>query len=99
MMTAVVEQGAPLAALDNHYVAGKTGTAQTYKWGKALSGRGTTITSFVGFAPIDDPQFTVLVKMDRPKTVEWGAATAGPVFNELAEFLVSYYNVPPDKTS
>ncbi len=99
MMTAVVEQGAPLAALDNHYVAGKTGTAQTYKWGKALSGRGTTITSFVGFAPIDNPQFTVLIKLDRPKTVEWGAATAGPIFNELAEFLINYYNVPPDKNS
>ncbi len=99
MMTAVVEQGAPLAAIDNHYVAGKTGTAQTYKWGRALSGRGTTITSFVGFAPIEDPQFTVLVKLDRPKTVEWGAATAGPIFHELAEFLFTYYNVEPDKTS
>ena len=97
MMTAVVEQGAPLATLDNHYAAGKTGTAQTYKWGKALEGRGTTITSFVGFAPIDDPQFTVLIKLDRPRTVEWGAATAGPIFKELGEFLVNYYNVPPDK--
>jgi stage V sporulation protein D (sporulation-specific penicillin-binding protein) len=99
MMTAVVEQGAPLAALENHYVAGKTGTAQTYKWGKALSGRGTTITSFVGFAPIESPQFTVLVKLDRPKTVEWGAATAGPTFHELADFLVTYYNTEPDKTN
>ncbi len=99
MMTAVVEQGAPLATLDNHYAAGKTGTAQTYKWGKALSGKGTTITSFVGFAPIDDPQFTVLIKLDRPKTIEWGAATAGPIFKELAEFLMNYYNIPPDKTS
>lgn len=98
MMTAVVEQGAPLATLDHHYAAGKTGTAQTYKWGKALSGRGTTITSFVGFAPLDDPQFTVLIKLDRPKTVEWGAATAGPMFKELAEFLMNYYNIPPDKT-
>gem|GEM_PF-220917 len=97
MMTAVVEEGAPLAALDTHYIAGKTGTAQTYKWGKALSGKGTTITSFVGFAPIDDPQFTVLVKLDRPKTIEWGAATAGPIFKELAEFLVTYYNIQPDK--
>lgn len=99
MMTAVVEKGAPLAALENHYIAGKTGTAQTYKWGKALSGRGTTIASFLGFMPINDPQFTVLVKLDRPKTVEWGASTAGPMFKELAEFLVNYYNIEPDKTS
>lgn len=99
MMTAVVEKGAPLAALENHYIAGKTGTAQTYKWGKALSGRGTTIASFLGFMPINDPQFTVLIKLDRPKTVEWGATTAGPMFKELAEFLVNYYNIEPDKTS
>jgi cell division protein FtsI/penicillin-binding protein 2 len=98
MMTAVVEEGAPLAMLDTHYVAGKTGTAQTYKWGRALKGKGTTITSFVGFAPIENPKFTVLVKLDRPKTIEWGAATAGPVFNRLANFLVNYYNIPPDKT-
>ncbi|MDP2624855.1 MAG: penicillin-binding protein 2 [Candidatus Peregrinibacteria bacterium] len=97
MMTAVVENGAPLAKLDTHYVAGKTGTAQTYKWGQALSGKGTTIASFVGFAPIDNPKFTVLIKLDRPKTIEWGAATAGPMFKELAEFLVNYYNIPPDK--
>ena len=97
MMTAVAEEGAPLAKLDSHYVAGKTGTAQTYKWGRALSGKGTTITSFVGFAPIDNPKFSVLIKLDRPKTIEWGAATAGPVFNRLARFLVNYYNIPPDK--
>jgi len=98
MMTAVVEEGAPLARLDEHFAAGKTGTAQTYKWGKALKGRGTTITSFVGFAPVEDPQFTVLIKLDRPKTIEWGAATAGPLFKEIGEFMVDYYNIPPDRT-
>lgn len=97
MLTSVVEQGIPTAQLSNHFVAGKSGTAQTYKWGKALSGKGTTIASFVGYGPIDDPQFVILVKFDYPKTSEWGAETAGPVFADIAEFLYSYYNIQPDK--
>lgn len=97
MMTAVVENSAPRAQLPTHYIAGKTGTAQTYKHGIALSGVGTTIVSFIGFAPISDPKFTILVKMDRPKNSEWAEANAGPVFHNIAEFLVNYYNIPPDK--
>ena len=97
MLTSVVEQGIPQAKLGNYYVAGKSGTAQTYKWGEALKGRGTTITSFVGYGPIDDPQFVILVKFDYPKTDEWGANTAGPVFADISEFLFGYYNIPPDK--
>ena len=97
MMTAVIENAVPLGKLDNNYMAGKTGTAQTYKWGVALNGVGTTVVTFVGFAPIDDPQFVVLIKLDRPKTSEWCTATAGPTFKPLGDFLVSYYNLPPDK--
>ncbi len=97
MMTAVAESYSSLK-LDNHFFGGKSGTAQTYKWGKALSGPGTTIGSFVGYGPIEDPQFLVLVKIDHPRTVEWGAATAGPVFKDIISFLYDYYNVPPDKS-
>ncbi|KKU45003.1 MAG: Peptidoglycan glycosyltransferase [Microgenomates group bacterium GW2011_GWC2_46_7] len=97
MLTAVIEQGIPTAVLDDHYVAGKSGTAQTYKWGKALTGPGTTITSFIGFGPIDDPQFIILTKLDYPKTSEWCTATAAPVGKEVLDFLYDYYNIPPDK--
>jgi stage V sporulation protein D (sporulation-specific penicillin-binding protein) len=96
MMAAVAESYIGLN-LDNHYFAGKSGTAQTYKWGKALSGPGTTIGSFVGFGPIDEPQFLVLVKMDHPRTSEWGAETAGQVFKDIITYLYDYYNMPPDK--
>lgn len=97
MMIAVVEGSDPLGRIENYFVAGKTGTAQTYKHGKALKGVGTTNASMVGFAPINDPQFTVLVKVEHPKTTEWGATTAGPMLKQLVEFLVNYYNIPPDK--
>lgn len=96
MMAAVAESYIGLS-LDNHYFAGKSGTAQTYKWGKALSGPGTTIGSFAGFGPVDDPQFLVLVKMDHPRQSEWGAETAGKVFKNVATYLFDYYNLPPDK--
>lgn len=96
MMTAVGESYQNLK-LENHYFGGKSGTAQTYKYGKALSGPGTTIGSFVGFGPIDDPKFLVLIKIDHPRSIEWGASTAGPIFKEIASFLFDYYNVPPDK--
>lgn len=84
-------------SVEGHYIAGKTGTAQTYKHGKALFGKGTTIASFVGYAPIDDPQFVVIVKYDRPKTSEWGSSTAALTFSKIGEYLFDYYNIPPDK--
>ncbi|MDP4008364.1 MAG: penicillin-binding protein 2 [Candidatus Peregrinibacteria bacterium] len=97
MMVTTVEKGYPLAQVRGHYVAGKSGTSQTYKFGKALKGIGTTIGTFAGFAPIDDPQFIILIKMDHPKTSPWGAVVSAPVFKNIAEFIFTYYNIPPDK--
>lgn len=98
MLVSAVENGvANRAQVDGHYVAGKTGTSQTYKWGEPLTGAGTTITSFAGYGPVDDPKFVVLVKLDRPRASQWGSETAAPLFKEIATFLFDYYNVPPDK--
>jgi len=98
MLVSSVENGvANKAQVDGHYVAGKTGTSQTYKHGKPLRGPGTTITSFGGYGPVDDPRFVVIVKLDNPRTSEWGAETAAPIFKDIATFLFNYYNIPPDK--
>lgn len=83
--------------LKDHYLGAKTGTAQTYKHGEALSGAGTTITTVVGFAPIDDPKFVILTRMSRPRTTEWADSTAGVLYHDLAEYLFNYYSIPPDK--
>jgi stage V sporulation protein D (sporulation-specific penicillin-binding protein) len=96
MMTATAESYIGLY-LKDHYFAGKSGTAQTYKWGKALSGPGTTIASFVGYGPIEEPQFLVLVKLDHPRSSEWGAETSGKIFKNIITYLYDYYNIPPDK--
>jgi len=98
MLLNAVENGvANQAKVAGHFIAGKTGTSQTYKYGRALSGKGTTIASFAGFAPINNPQFVVLVKFDHPRSNEWGSSTAAPTFSKIAEYLFSYYNIQPDK--
>ncbi len=97
MVNTIENGGAARAVIADHYVAGKTGTAQTYKHGKPLEGLGTTIVSFIGFAPIDHPRFIILVKLDRPRTTIWADATAAPLFKDITEFLFKYYNIPPDK--
>jgi len=98
MLVQAVENGvAKKAKLDNHYIAGKTGTAQTYKNGRVLTGRGTTVATIIGFAPIKDPKFVIVVKYDRPRTSVWADDTASITFKKLAEYLFDYYNIPPDK--
>lgn len=75
-------------------LAGKTGTAQI------ATGFGYhphwTIASFVGWGPISDPQFIVLVRLDKPSASPWGSVVAAPVFEEVVERLVVLMEVPPD---
>ncbi len=98
MLVSAVENGvARNAHLKNYYLAAKTGTSQTYKNGQPVSGVGTTITSIAGFGPIDNPQFVVLVKMDRPRSSEWADATAAHTFREISAYLYEYLGIPPDK--
>ncbi len=86
--------------IPGYQIAGKTGTAQIVGPGgsyeKGLDG--TTITSFVGYAPALKPKFVILVKMDRPRigAGTWGETTAGPVFSDIAKFILDYYNVEPE---
>lgn len=98
MLTSAVENGvANNAQVEGHYVAAKTGTSQTYRNGKPLSGAGTTIGGIAGFGPIDDPKFVIMVKFDRPRTSEWGGDTAAYLFSDIATYLYDYLGVPPDK--
>ncbi len=97
MLLSAVDNGvARGASVHGHSVMGKTGTSQTYKDGKALTGKGTTITSFAGFAPYDTPEFVILVKFDRPRVSQWGSETAAPTFRRIATFLFDYYQIPPE---
>jgi cell division protein FtsI (penicillin-binding protein 3) len=45
---------------------------------------------------VDDPQFIVLVKLDKPTSSIWGSETAAPVFAQLVQRLVVLMEIPPD---
>jgi len=99
MLVSVVENGFGKAArVPGYYVAGKTGTAQVSYSALGISKAGysdKTWQSFIGFAPAFNPEFLILVKLNNPesKTAEYSAV---PVFQELAKYIIDYYQIPPD---
>jgi len=97
MLVNVVESGhAKLAGVKGYWLGGKTGTAEiASSVSRGYSGR--TAHTFVGIAPIDEPKFVMLVKLDDPKDVQYAASSAAPLFGEIAEFLLQYYQVPKER--
>ena len=83
------------ADVPGYQVVGKTGTAQVAKAGGGGYQDGVTIGSFAGFAPLNDPQFVVVVKIVNPKAVQWAESSAAPTSGEIMKFLLQYYNVKP----
>ncbi len=98
MLVSSVKKGfAKPGGVDGYFVAGKTGTSQTYLHGRALSDLGTTIAAFGGYAPATDPKFVLIVKVDRPRVSEWGASVAAPIFQKISEELLrNYFAIPPN---
>jgi cell division protein FtsI/penicillin-binding protein 2 len=94
IMVRVVDEEAPKAGVEGYRVAGKSGTAQIPIPGGYDKQR--TIASFVGFGPVPDPQFVILVKLDRPKTSTWAIDTAAPAFGRLASRLFVVLDIPPE---
>ena len=75
-------------------VAGKTGTAQ-----EPINGKMTgSVTSFVGFLPASDPQFTMMVVINEPQVPaadDFGSLLAAPVWRQMAEQMIDYYHLTP----
>lgn len=96
MLVGVVENGHGRAArISGFEIAGKTGTAQIPKPQDRGYIEGQNIVSFVGFAPVDNPQFTILVKLDSPRGSPWAESTAVPLFRKIAKWLFSYLQIMP----
>lgn len=96
MMVSVVENGhGGKAAVPGYYIAGKTGTAQVAKTSGAGYQTGVTKATFVGFGPVEDPVFAMVVYLDHPRTSPWAESTAAPIFGEIADFLLHYLEVAP----
>lgn len=82
----VSEGGGKKAAVAGFAVGGKTGTAQKYENGHIAQGK--YVSSFVGFAPVNDPKYAVLMIVDEPSGYAYygslvAAPYAGKVFGDL----------------
>lgn len=86
------------ADVPGYLVVGKTGTAQVAKSDAKGYEEGTNIGSFAGYAPLNDPRFAVLVKIDNPKNVEWAESSAAPTFQKVMKFLLESSNIEPTET-
>jgi cell division protein FtsI (penicillin-binding protein 3)/stage V sporulation protein D (sporulation-specific penicillin-binding protein) len=96
MMVNVVENGhSKKAKVNGYYVGGKTGTSQIAE--KSGYSETRTIHSFIGFAPSADPKFVMLVKLDEPKDAPFAESTCAPLFSEIADFALNYYQVPKER--
>lgn len=96
MLVSVIEHGhGRRAGVPGYYIAGKTGTAQVARTDGIGYSNDYTIGSFAGFGPVEDPKFTMVVRIDNPRDVVWAESTAAPLFGEMAQFLLQYFEIPP----
>lgn len=97
MLISVVERGhGKKAAVEGYKIGGKTGTAQVPKTDGPGYEEDTHIGSFAGLVPGDNPQFAMLVKLDKPSNVEFAESSAAPTFGKIAKFLTTYYQIPKE---
>jgi len=97
MLEAVVgkEGTAPLGEVDGFRVVGKTGTAQRANPETGGYVGGGYFTTFVGYAPADDPQYVVAVDLERPTSDAEGGQVAAPVFADVMRYALTAGGVVP----
>src|SRR3712207_6152553 len=100
MLEAVVGDGgtAPLGEIEGFRVAGKTGTAQRANPECNCYEGGGYVTTFVGFAPADDPRYVVAVDLERPSSDAEGGQVAAPVFADIMRYALTAGGVVPSGT-
>jgi cell division protein FtsI (penicillin-binding protein 3) len=96
MFQGVLEPGGTASVeIPGYRLAGKTGTAE-----KVVDGEYSEtqfVASFVGFAPVENPEFLMAVIVDNPKAGNYyGGTVAAPAFGEIASFALPYLGVEPD---
>lgn len=94
MLAVSLEQESSQALVPGYRLAGKTGTAQIpTPYGYDPN---HTNVSFVGWGPVDNPQFMVYIWLQSPSTSIWSSETAAPVFSQVVEETTIMLNIPPD---
>ena len=97
MLVSTVRHGYDKIKIKNYYIAGKTGTAQIPNENGSGYLPNETNHSFIGFAPAYNPKFLIFLKIERPHGIEFASESLAPVFSELAQYLFSYYEIPPEQ--
>ena len=96
LMQAVIdsENGQNNLKLDAYTSGGKTGTAQ--RADPVLHRYKGYVTSYVGFAPLDDPTLLTYVVVNDPHKGDTGTSVAAPVYKDLMNLALPRYGVEPD---
>ena len=84
----VSEGGGTKAYIGGYSIGGKTATSQ-----KLPRGSGKYISSFIGFAPADNPQVIAMCLIDEPTGVYYGGTIAAPVVKTLYENILPYIGI------
>jgi cell division protein FtsI (penicillin-binding protein 3) len=97
MLEAVVgpEGTAPLGQIEGFRVAGKTGTAQRANPETGSYVDGGYVTTFVGFAPADEPRYVIAVELERPNSNAEGGQVAAPVFADIMRYALTADGIAP----
>lgn len=97
LMESVVTSGGKATQIEGYRLAGKSGTAQKASNGKYA--QGYYIGSYVGVAPVEDPQLVVLAIVDEPKKGSYyGGVVAAPIVRDIMSYSLRYLGVNPDNT-
>ena len=87
----VAEGSGKRAALEGFRIGGKTATSE--KLPRSLK---KYISSFLGFAPADDPRVMALITIDEPQGIYYGGTIAAPVIGELFKNILPYMGIRPE---
>lgn len=88
----VAEGGGSKAQIEGYRIGGKTATSEKYP-----RGTGKYISSFLGFAPANDPQVMAFVMVDEPTGVYYGGTIAAPVIQEVFSNILPYLGIPKEE--
>lgn len=88
----VAEGGGKNAALEGYRIGGKTATSE-----KLPRSQKRYISSFIGFAPADNPQVIALILIDEPQGLYYGGTIAAPVISDIFKNILPYLGIEADK--
>lgn len=82
------------AKIEGYSFGGKTGTAE-----QGVRGSGEHTVSFIGYIPVDNPEYIVMTVIHKPETYADGVTTAAPMIKSMMESIIKYKSIEPSADS